>query len=197
MTCSIDGCDLKVKARGYCSSHHRYFVRTGREWTPGVRDIQPMANKFWPKVKVAGADECWEWQAAIQRATGYGLIGKGGFGAGSEGAHRVSYRMHIGEIPQGMVVMHACDNRRCVNPKHLRLGTYRDNTRDMIAKGRRRLAQEVKRGEQLPQSKLTEDMIRAIRAETGLTFKQLGEKYGIGAAQAHKIFTRQSWRHID
>lgn len=201
MTCKIESCDKPVKARGYCATHHRYLLRTGREWTPGTGAVQPMASKFWPKVDTRPGlgpnGDCWEWRAAVQRATGYGLIGKGGFGAGSEGVHRVSYRMHHGDIPDGMLVMHTCDNRLCVNPAHLRLGTYKDNTRDMIAKGRRRLKHQVKRGDELPHSKLNADIVRAIRAEVGLTAKQLGAKYEISPAQANKIFNRQSWAHIE
>jgi hypothetical protein len=74
---------------------------------------------------------CWEFS---QRSTkGYGLIR---FGGRKRGAHRLSYETWVGPIPDGLFVLHRCDNRRCINPDHLFLGTARDNAVDMVRKGR-------------------------------------------------------------
>lgn len=77
---------------------------------------------------------CWLWLGAIS-ATGYGYFDAREF-PGEHRAHRISYRLHKGPIPDGLFVCHSCDQRSCVNPSHLWLGTALDNNRDMIAKGR-------------------------------------------------------------
>ena len=85
--------------------------------------------------KVEKSDGCWEWTAAKLKK-GYGKFSKGR--DGWELAHRASWRLKHGQIPQGMQVLHRCDNPSCVRPSHLFLGVARDNTHDMIRKGRAR-----------------------------------------------------------
>lgn len=75
---------------------------------------------------------CWEWGDLID-AYGYGYATKR---LGQSKAHRLSYVYHVGPIPDGLLVCHSCDNRRCINPEHLWVGTHSDNTRDAVAKGR-------------------------------------------------------------
>ena len=101
-----------------------------------MREKVPYQQLFWYKVTPSDSG-CWEWQGAISRA-GYGFFS---VNRKLRTAHRVSYEMCVGDIPEGTgyhgtCVMHICDNRRCVNPSHLRLGTQRDNLNDMVAKGR-------------------------------------------------------------
>ena len=107
-------------------------------------------ENFWNKVDKAG--DCWLWQAS-KTHNGYGQ-----FFAGLEcRAHRVSWVLHNGPIPEGMLVLHTCDVRHCVNPSHLFLGNGRDNTRDMIKKGRMCVGSRHKR------AKLTEKDVIHIR----------------------------------
>jgi hypothetical protein len=95
----------------------------------------PVADRFWEKVSVTGdPSDCWEWTGAIDPQTGYGRIGA--FGS-SPGAHRVSYELAHEFVPDGMLVCHTCDNRKCVNPGHLYVGTYSDNIRDAYRRTRR------------------------------------------------------------
>lgn len=96
-------------------------------------------ERFWKLVKSGNPDECWEWQ---------GSKGKGGYGRFNKYnrlknshiyAHKFSYELHNGPVPDGLLVLHKCDNPGCVNPNHLWLGTYRDNCLDMINKGRAKI----------------------------------------------------------
>ena len=87
-------------------------------------------KRFWPKVDVRSPDECWEWQGNI--SAGYGRLKINGENVG---AHRISWEIHNGSIPHGMYILHKCDNRRCVNPNHLYLGTQSDNISDREYRG--------------------------------------------------------------
>ena len=89
-------------------------------------------KRFWNKVAIAGPNDCWEWQASFH-TTGYGQIR---FNHKKWTAHRVSWILINGEIPDALCVLHKCDNRKCVNPKHLFLGTNYDNMKDKTNKGR-------------------------------------------------------------
>ena len=98
-----------------------------------------LAERFWAQVTKADEGACWEW--AGHKGRGYGYISVGSKEAGDRKelrAHRVSWQLVNGPIPSGMVVMHICDNRGCVNPSHLRIGSQSENIKDAFRKGRKK-----------------------------------------------------------
>lgn len=97
-------------------------------------------DRFWERVKEVESG-CWEWQGTLFSATGYGRFY---FKGKDNTTHRVSYELTNGPIPEGLVVRHECDNPLCVNPAHLIPGTLKQNTRDMIDRGRSTLRVNLK-----------------------------------------------------
>lgn len=125
-------------------------------------------RQFYDKSVINKNSGCWDWIASFG-GTGYGQFGDGNKPIG---AHRVSYLIHIGLIPEGMFVCHKCDNRKCVNPSHLFLGTRQDNMDDMKLKNRQ------SRGEKHPSTKLSDNDVDIIKTSS-LTNKELGFKFGV------------------
>ncbi|HCA7769786.1 TPA: HNH endonuclease [Pseudomonas aeruginosa] len=97
-------------------------------------DFVPIHLRFWSHVIRASDGSCWEWSGA-KDGKGYGTINSG-CGKSPQKAHRISYEMAHGPIPDGLVVRHKCDNPGCVNPSHLEVGTQKDNSADMVDRGR-------------------------------------------------------------
>jgi len=108
----------------------RLAVEYGNDPNRGRCSIETLPYRFWAKVDQSG--ECWTWTAS--QTGGYGLIGTP---KGNDRAHRVSWVMANGPIPDGLHVLHTCDNPLCVRPDHLFLGTNEDNIMDRIKKGRK------------------------------------------------------------
>jgi hypothetical protein len=108
-------------------------------FVPGIRTS--LAKRLFDRVDIPYPwprnDSCWTWKGATTHF-GHGVIGLGVRGQGNAMTHRVSWELHFGPVPDGLCVLHTCDNPPCVNPNHLWLGTRLDNNRDMIAKGRYR-----------------------------------------------------------
>lgn len=99
-------------------------------------------NRFWKKVEIKSSEECWEWKG-ITWPNGYGAFDMHLFGIKSGLTHRLSWMFHHGKIPDGICVCHKCDNKKCVNPDHLFLGTHQDNMDDIRRK--KRHANTIKR----------------------------------------------------
>ena len=170
-----------VIARSYCSRECHYAH---------TRTVEQASKRFWDRVDRSGGPEsCWEWQWAIDSSTGYGQFS---FRGRSIGAHRFAWEATHGPIPKGMAICHTCDNRSCVNPDHLFLGTQADNMRDRNAKGRQL------QGTRHHQAKLTEDDVREIRAlRRSLTLKEIARRFNITESSVSNIVRHQTWRHVN
>ena len=159
-------------------------------------------ERFWSKVTKAPGDGCWDWTATHDRK-GYGL-----FHAGRNGrAHRVSWEMTHGPIPEGLFVCHRCDRPMCVRPDHLFLGTHADNTADMVAKGRtakgdangsRKHPESRPRGETVRSARLTEDGVRRVHDlhAAGMSTRKIAACVGVTDATVWKIVIGRNWKHI-
>lgn len=153
------------------------------------RRVTPLEDRYWEKVIKHGPNECWEWTGAKNKK-GYGLIGRGGRGDGNERAHRVSWMIHYGPIPEGMFVCHKCDNPECSNPHHLFLGTVQDNNADMVRKGRH------VNGE-CSYSKLTKAEVVEIRKryQSGKASQyKLADEYNVSRSLIGMIVNGERWK---
>lgn len=143
---------------------------------------------FWARVERTAS--CWNWTGS-KHPKGYGQLTFMGY---DQKAHRLSYLLHNGEIPEGLCVMHICDNPSCVNPSHLKLGTNQDNSDDKVTKGR----QYRPTGEKNPAKILSEQKVQEIRQKykTGLyTQLQLAIEYGTARSTIAEVTSGRTWFH--
>lgn len=153
---------------------------------------RPIEERFFEKVKKTRT--CWLWQAATNSGSLYGVIR---FNGKTITAHRISWRLHFGEIPKGLWVLHKCDVRQCVNPAHLFLGNNQDNMNDMVKKGRSRLSVRNRnyKGEKHPRAKFTNKQIIEIR-NSSLKQTELAKRFKTSQAHISRIKLCISWSHI-
>ena len=151
---------------------------------------QSLAERFSTKYEVDPVSGCWVW-TACRSATGYGKIGNMGR---TMAAHRVSYELYVSPVGDGMCVLHKCDNRPCVNPQHLFVGTKADNTQDMIQKGRA----AHPRGDDAPSAKLDSSQVLRIRERCmcGESYVVLAREYGISKRSVCSIARGDVWKHL-
>lgn len=145
-------------------------------------------NTKWEPIPESG---CWIWIGCMFQRTGYGQFH---YKHHPYRAHRVSYIIHKGQIPEGMLVLHKCDVPCCVNPEHLYLGTHQDNANDMMRRGRNTPTV----GEKHPNHRLKEKDIREIRKkyENGVNIMKLSNEYGVAFQHIYRIVTRERWKHV-
>lgn len=183
MPCRFPGCTAKTyKGRDICPGHISQLAR-GHGLHAIDRDRRgPLAAVFWNYVE--RTDGCWLW---------LGGVNEDGYGDRMDGdrhvlAHRFSWEIANGPIPDGLLVLHKCDVRRCVRPDHLFLGTHRDNQLDKMAKGR----------EAHFPKKLTESDVIDIRSLTafGAEKAALREAFSVSDVMIGKIIRRECWRHV-
>jgi hypothetical protein len=167
-------------------------------------------SRFWEKVDKT--DGCWVWIGAVSNK-GYGNFWDG---VNYVHAHRFSWQLHNGIIPNGLFVCHTCDNRKCVRDDHLFLGTNDDNMKDAVRKGRMasgdnhglrkhpecngvHLHPEVVRGERNGNAILTNERVFALRRMGKLTIaekRRLAEEYGVGIGVIWSVLSGKTWKHL-
>lgn len=152
--------------------------------------LEKAKKQFWANVKKGNdLDGCWEWQKGCTDK-GYGAFRY--FGKQTY-AHRMAWIITYGAIPHNMFVLHRCDNRKCVNPNHLFLGTHNDNMKDMASKGRA----------SRHQGKLSESQVDEIRTEykngikKRVALKKLSCKYGVNPSTVWRAGKKKTWRNAN
>jgi hypothetical protein len=166
---------------------------------------RPLYERFLVMAKMGEyPSACWSWLGCKDHR-GYGRIHAGRKGYPKK-AHRISWMLHVGPIPEGLEVCHSCDNTECTNPRHLFLGTHADNMADAQKKGRAAKPQliglSINAGERNGQAKLTDAQATEIRslAELGYRTKEISDQYGISPSHVRSIATgnrrNTNLRHI-
>lgn len=145
--------------------------------------------RFWDKVRIG--DNCWEWTAG-RSESGYGRFYPGPRRPRSVLAHRRSWEMANGPIPDGLLVCHRCDNPGCVRSSHLFLGTYADNAADKVSKSRQQ------RGERAAMAKLNVEKVCEVRRRcaAGEEQRDVARSLGVHQSAISKIVNRLNWGHV-
>lgn len=137
---------------------------------------------------------CWIWTGCVD-GSGYGLISLNGKMVKT---HRLSWVLSNGQIPEGLFVCHHCDNRKCINPDHLFIGTNKDNMQDKVRKGRKNGGGPAM-GEHNGSAKMNAKKVIKIRElhKNGMSEKKISKQIGVGKSQVHRIIARQNWKQVD
>lgn len=173
MTCAVETCSEKIRARGWCNTHYQRWKRYGDPMM--IKEKQPYFSPAWD---FRGSYQgCWEWTGGLRNKDDqwcqYGAVRIDGK---TKLVHRVAYESVYGSIPEGIEVCHTCDNTLCWRPDHLFLGTRQENTHDAVKKGRMA-------------HKLSEEEVKAIRlaAASGETQHSVARRFGITQSYVSEI----------
>lgn len=150
---------------------------------PRIKPIPAFLSKF------KAGDRCWQWEASAY-GPGYGSFK---VNRKSTSAHRFSYQLFYGRIPKGLCVLHSCDNRLCVKPTHLRLGTHKENMEDCIKRGR------IAWGERQGLSRFSVSQVKAIRHLHGvqkISIYKIAKMYKCSTSALESIVKYKTWKRI-
>jgi hypothetical protein len=199
--CICDNCGAE-----FCVSHanlRRHRVQFCNRACAGAAKKQPTAEKFWSKVNKNGpiaphmTTPCWLWTGYISPRNGYGELARKGE---TSRAHRISWELHYGPIPDDLLVCHICDVRHCVRPDHFFLGTYQDNRIDAVQKGRAKAPKSAfKNGIEHPNAKLSSQKVTEAleRFANGESQQAIAKSFGVTRQTIHKVLKGQTWKHIN
>ena len=167
----------------------------------GIDMNEATKERFWSKIDVGGTG-CWEWNACT-RHQGYGAFHTGSRKHGTEKmnqAHRMAWELTFGKIPDGLLVCHRCDNKKCCNPFHLFVGTHSDNLKDAYDKGKKIFIPDNS-GENSGLSKLTWKQVREIRKlkqmHPYLSQRLIGKLYKVRQGTIWHILNDKTWKDIN
>ena len=184
--CAVSHCDKpQYASNGLCTLHNDRLRRNPNDYG---RVYNELVDRLERDLDIV-VGQCWEHR--VKRPHGYSRV----WLYGQELlAHRVAYAVWRGPIPDGLYVLHNCDNRPCCNPSHLFLGTHQDNMDDMYGKGRGKKAS----GEKLPQTKLSESKVLQIKTliRDGFKNPEIGRQFDVSTATIHNIRHNKVWKHI-
>lgn len=162
--------------------HHHPLLRRVQDLTPSVY------VRFWSKV--LKTDNCWNWTGCKTRGYGKLQLWKNKTRQLSS-AHRISWIIHFGDIPDGLFVLHSCDNASCVNPDHLFLGTALDNARDRSLKGRSAI------GERGGNNKWSVSVVRRIRSMRDQGLSSISRITGVPETTVGHILSGRTWKNLE
>jgi hypothetical protein len=188
--CCIEGCNTKVLARNLCSKHYAKFRKYNDPLVVKLSQLHGLSTKdrFYARIQSRG--ECLEW-TGYKDPNGYGRMNMNNVPVP---VHRIAWEIYNDSpIPQGLHVLHTCDNPACVRQDHLFLGDQNDNNQDCIRKGRARHAGA--KGEDHRCAKLTENQVLEIRlsSDKGVVLANL---YGVSTSTISDIRNKKIWTHL-
>jgi len=144
---------------------------------------QNLETRFWPKIDISDDDDCWPWIARAKHPFGYGRM-TAGRGMNLK-AHQISWALKYGAIPDGMFILHSCDNPECCNPHHLKIGTQKDNMQDCKHRGRLS-PPPVHIGDNHPRAKLRSSILDCIRSDRRAAHL-VAEDYGVCSKTIYRV----------
>lgn len=173
--------------------HNMKKIMAAIEWSEKQNNT-PLLVRFEKKYAKSEPSECWEWNGALN-ARGYGFVQ---MNKKEILAHRLGWFFRYGPIPDGLCVLHHCDNRRCVNPSHLFLGTRTDNNADCTKKGRNGAFFKTHVGRLHPNAKLDDGKIQEIRRlfSDGVIRADLARRFGVSKSNMTSIINGRTWAHV-
>lgn len=187
--CKHGDCQEKEVRRGYCTKHYQRFNKKGTTDDAVLKNQASLSVKRRIELNTVKTENgCWEWQKRTDK-NGYGVITVNDT---TLRAHRVSYEEFVGEIADGLHVLHKCDNPTCINPEHLFLGTNAENMKDKVNKGRHAF------GEKAGHAKLTEEQVIEIkkRLAAGESVNSFEKEYPVSGRALRLIKNGTNWAHI-